>query len=107
MKLSELKSLQGHKRVLLLQSKDAVHLHNQRELFDRAPKEYESRDLIIVSGLEDDIIEHYDMSNDFDLVLIGKDGGVKYRAHGVADPDKIYTLIDQMPLRRREMEAGQ
>lgn len=105
MKLSELEDLRGLKRVALLQSKDAVHLHNQRELFDRAPQEYEDRDLVIVSGLEDDILEKYGMNNEFDLVLIGKDGGVKYRAQGVANPEKIYRLIDRMPLRRREMRA--
>lgn len=103
MKLSELKSLQGQKRVLLLQSEDPVNLHNQRELFDRSPKDYQDRDLVIVSGLEDDILEKYEMDNEFDLILIGKDGGIKYRAHGVSNPEKIYSIIDQMPQRQEEM----
>lgn len=105
MNLEELKSLEGIKRVVLLQSKDPVELHNQRELFDRSPKEYEQRDLVVVSGLEDDILEHYEMDNDYDLILIGKDGGLKYRAHGVTNPQRIYSLIDQMPIRQKEMKG--
>lgn len=97
MKLDDLHSLQGIKRVVLLQSQDPVHLNNQRELFDRSPRDYEDRDLVIVSGLEDDILEKYEMDNEFDLILIGKDGGVKYRSHGVTSPEKIYSIIDQMP----------
>ncbi|MCO4754187.1 MAG: DUF4174 domain-containing protein [Bacteriovoracaceae bacterium] len=106
MNLKELNELEGQKRVLLLQSKDEVDLHNQRELFDRSPKSYQDRDLVIVTGLEDDVIEKYEMNSEFDLVLIGKDGGVKYRAHGVANPDKIYSIIDQMPSRQKEMRPN-
>jgi hypothetical protein len=36
------------------------------------------------------------------LVLIGKDGGVKFRIHNVDLPE-IFRLIDQMPMRRAEM----
>lgn len=104
MNLKELRDLKDVKRVVLLRSQDEVHLNNQRELFDRSPKAYQDRDLVIVSGLEEDIVEEFDMINEFDLVLIGKDGGVKYRSHGVTNPEKIYTLVDQMPQRRSEME---
>ena len=103
MNLKEINELQGDKRVLLLQSKDEVDLNNQRELFDRSPKDYQDRDLVILTGLDEEVIEKYDMDSDFDLVLIGKDGGVKYRAHGVANPEKIYSIIDQMPKRQKEM----
>ncbi len=106
MDLKELNELEGQKRVLLLQSKDEVDLHNQRELFDRSPKDYQDRDLVIVTGLEKDVLEKYEMDSDFDLVLLGKDGGIKYRAHGVANPNKIYSIIDQMPLRQKEMRSN-
>ncbi len=36
-------------------------------------------------------------------VLVGKDGGVKARADGVADLGAIFERIDSMPMRRREM----
>ena len=66
-------------------------------------KDYQDRDLVILTGLEDDVLEKYDMNSDFDLILIGKDGSIKYRAHGVSNPEKIYSIIDQMPRRQKEM----
>jgi len=36
-------------------------------------------------------------------VLVGKDGGVKLEADGVADLDRVFRRIDGMPVRRQEM----
>ena len=41
----------------------------------------------------------------FAVLLIGKDGGEKYRADEMADFDRLYALIDSMPMRRAEMAA--
>jgi hypothetical protein len=39
------------------------------------------------------------------VVLVGKDGGVKYRATGL-DLNDIFREIDGMPMRRREMRSN-
>ncbi|MDH3556778.1 MAG: DUF4174 domain-containing protein [Deltaproteobacteria bacterium] len=39
----------------------------------------------------------------FTVLLIGKDGGVKLRREGRAKLDEIFSLIDTMPMRQREM----
>ena len=39
----------------------------------------------------------------FTVLLIGKDGGVKLRREGQLELDEIFSLIDTMPMRRREM----
>lgn len=44
-------------------------------------------------------------ANSFSAVLIGKDGGEKYRVNGVPDLASIYGVIDGMPMRQREMGA--
>lgn len=36
-------------------------------------------------------------------ILVGKDGGAKMRAEGVADLDAVFQRIDGMPMRQREM----
>ncbi|HMQ58040.1 MAG TPA: DUF4174 domain-containing protein [Rhizobiaceae bacterium] len=41
----------------------------------------------------------------FTTVLIGKDGGVKYRAGEAVSARKLFALIDAMPMRKAEMEA--
>lgn len=44
--------------------------------------------------------------NAFTVLLIGKDGGEKRRVTDIPDLEAIYTLIDGMPMRGREMDAG-
>ena len=39
----------------------------------------------------------------FEIVLIGKDGGVKLRSKTPLDVETLYAVIDAMPMRRREM----
>lgn len=39
----------------------------------------------------------------FAAVLIGKDGGEKYRTHEIPDLAQIFSFIDGMPMRRAEI----
>lgn len=41
----------------------------------------------------------------FEVVLIGKDGGVKLRSKTPVDLDRIFARIDSMPMRQREMRS--
>ena len=41
----------------------------------------------------------------FEMVLIGKDGGLKARSADPDDLDRFFELIDGMPMRRQEMAA--
>ena len=36
-------------------------------------------------------------------ILLGKDGGVKWREPRIAEPQELFDLIDTMPMRRQEM----
>jgi len=38
------------------------------------------------------------------VVLVGKDGGEKLRRGAAVDIDEIFSVIDAMPMRQREME---
>jgi hypothetical protein len=44
-------------------------------------------------------------ANGFSVVLIGKDGGEKWRVNDVPNTQTIYAVIDGMPMRGREMSA--
>ena len=44
-------------------------------------------------------------ANTFSAVLIGKDGGEKFRVNGVPDLATIFAVIDGMPMRSAEMRA--
>lgn len=41
--------------------------------------------------------------NVFAVILVGKDSGEKLRSRDVPDLDAVFSLIDGMPMRRREM----
>ncbi len=40
----------------------------------------------------------------FSIILIGKDGGEKFRSSTVVASSKIINMIDSMPMRRQEMK---
>jgi hypothetical protein len=51
------------------------------------------------------LLEKLDLKTDaFEILLIGKDGGVKLRSNSPLDNGKIYSTIDVMPMRRAEMK---
>lgn len=43
-------------------------------------------------------------NSDFQLLLIGLDGGVKYRSNSHVPADELMRLIDAMPMRRQEIK---
>lgn len=48
--------------------------------------------------------KYYKVGKDeFNVILIGKDGGEKLRSEELIPPEKIFELIDTMPMRRAEM----
>ncbi len=50
------------------------------------------------------IREKYEIpADEFRILLIGKDGGVKLRERAFTSTDHIFGLIDRMPMRQREM----
>jgi hypothetical protein len=45
-------------------------------------------------------------SDQFVVILLGKDGGEKYRSYQIPDLDKIFALIDGMPMRQDEIQEN-
>ena len=39
----------------------------------------------------------------FTVILIGKDGGEKYRSNSILDVDRLFAMVDAMPMRQAEM----
>lgn len=109
-------------RLLFLFSPDRTHPlfeFLQKSISDRKP-DVEDRDLVVFEILElglssmnekpidvqtaQSIRERYDVSpNQFTIVLVGKDGGVKLRRHQYTRLEDIFALIDSMPMRRQEI----
>lgn len=60
---------------------------------------------IKIIGAKDLKRSFYKVKDDeFCLILIGKDGTEKYRTNSLLTLDKLYSLIDAMPMRKQEMK---
>ncbi|MCG7594299.1 DUF4174 domain-containing protein [Mycobacterium sp. PSTR-4-N] len=58
-------------------------------------------------GEVDRLRQRYAVAPDaFSVVLVGKDGGEKWRTDDVPDLEVVYSVIDGMPMRSREMGSA-
>lgn len=97
--------------------------YEQQALFSSISDGVEDRDLMVVSILNDGtsnadgqsitnestqrLRDQFNISDDqFSILLIGKDGGEKLRSEFVLSPEYVFSVIDRMPMRQREMRDG-
>jgi hypothetical protein len=110
-------------RVLVLSApnEDDKDLIKQRAELALSPEAFESRDMALVTLMDDAVSVAGDREltaeeaataraalrirpGAFALRLIGKDGSVKLAAQTATSMKEIYALIDSMPMRQREMD---
>ncbi len=108
------KTFQWKQRLLLVFAPGADHpaVGEQMALWKDAGPEASDRDLLSflwkgAAELPAAAKQKYDIDpNKFTVLLIGKDGGVKQRSYEPAGPDRLFALIDSMPMRRDEMRKA-
>ena len=122
-------SLQQYKwkhRILVLSApgEDDENFRAQLSEIARTPKEFQDRDMILVTLLDDGISIAGDTrltpgdvratrtalglsGTSFSVTLIGKDGAAKLSEAAPAPMTEIFALIDSMPMRRSEIAARQ
>jgi hypothetical protein len=115
-----LESLRWQSRVVvvLAGASDDALLEEQSRLLDVAAAGLQERDIVVVKDAAgavtiDDVAQpgptglrdaYGAPSSGFQVLLIGKDGGVKLRSGVPVGADELFALIDTMPMRRREMQ---
>ncbi len=103
-------------RILVVLSDDVNELNKQKDILVKFMDGLIDRDLIIFGYknleapfIEDSqvelnsIKEEFSLSQDDNVILIGKDGGVKKTWKTHVTSDELFRIIDSMPMRRREM----
>ena len=95
--------------ILFAYADDDQSLKKQLEILHSDPKGLAERDLKISVKIwaKDKGITHRKFKiakNQYAFILIGKDGGEKYRSFSVVTKQKLYSIIDAMPMRRYEMK---
>ena len=110
------------KRPLLLftSSEDNPAYIRQKEMIQASAQGIAERDMVVVEMVGQDKVyvdgnlqkqrqsqalrQRFQVAPDaFAMVLVGKDGTEKYRSSAPVITDKIFSLIDRMPMRRQEM----
>jgi hypothetical protein len=118
----QLTDVEWKKRPLLLfaPQHDSVRLQQTQHRLHQNSCKLDDRDMIIAvivgqgnSSIDQQAItleyastlrKQFGLSSDqFAVLLLGKDGGEKYRSYRLPDLDQIFALIDGMPMRQNEM----
>jgi len=106
---SDKKAMQNFREIIIFAySDDDSSLKKQLVILNSDAKGLAERDLNVAINIwaKDKKLAHqkYKISkNKFTLVLIGKDGGEKYRSEKIITSQKLYAIIDAMPMRVYEM----
>ena len=107
--LSGIVSSDTDKRQLLLftQNKDTGLAEKQLAIWKETQTEMGERDLTITVITGNELVyKKYkvDSQTEFTVILLGKDGGEKLRTQKLLTANKLFALIDAMPMRRQEMQ---
>ena len=105
-----LAALRGNSRpvVVLSDTRDDPRVAAQIAALDLTKAELDDRDIKVLRDFEPGSRLRMDLGvtrKGFAVVLVGKDGGVKKVWRDRVNPRQIFTIIDQMPMRRREMRG--
>lgn len=110
---------QWKERVLLVISddKNAVDFTNQIKILKEKPSELKDRKLIVYQVTKEEytfngkwvlsrkLFQKYNKkSHNFKVILIGLDGGIKLQQSKILSPEKLFTVIDGMPMRKQELK---
>jgi hypothetical protein len=84
------------------------NLKAQQQIFASDTEGVKERDLrvtvILTEPDNSKLLKRYKIQTDkFTFVLIGKDGGEKFRSSKTVDLQRLFSLIDGMPMRQDEM----
>lgn len=117
MSAQELTEFKWKKRILLIidSNNDLPARNIQVSKFVARNDEMKERDLDLFVCTGKEVLDKDGLKTNIDpakisygefqgVILIGKDGGVKLRKKFIVEPNEVFDLIDQMPMRRAEMK---
>ncbi|MCP9199477.1 DUF4174 domain-containing protein [Gramella sp. GC03-9] len=111
---------QWKNRLVLVFTEEAENtlLQKQVKLFKQKQEEFKERKLKLIHIIpgkqlelfpaqtawqDSELFQQKKKDSDFEIVLIGLDGGAKFRETKIVQPKEIFDLIDSMPMRQPEM----
>ncbi len=107
--ISTMGQFSSHRQLLIFKSVADVQLAEQQlSLLKKAAGGVNERDIkITIVEKESPLFKKYSVDTArFTVVLIGKDGLEKYRTNKLLNTDQLFSIIDAMPMRQREMNKN-
>ena len=93
-------------RIVLIFGNNTTLVQRQLVLLQKDSSGLAERDLIVKQVKPgDNLYQTYDIifNEPFTVILIGKDGGEKYRSANILTTNHLFTIIDAMPMRQAEI----
>ena len=116
----DLEQYEWKDRVLIVKAKNSALIQQQIDVLNKDLKGLKERKLIVykvtpnqyAKGIKSDnwipnktfYTKLRRTSREFEVILIGLDGGVKLRQTLLLSKEKLFALIDGMPMRRQELK---
>lgn len=105
--------------LVLTDELDSDRTKQQIDFFEKAKAEYAERKLKVYlispktfsllnnskTGASTVFSEYASQGKDFEILLIGLDGGIKLRQNDPIQNAKLFAIIDGMPMRRTELRS--
>ena len=81
-------------------------VQEQLALFNKEATGIKERDIKITVVPKNDLLykKYYVQAGSFTIILLGKDGTEKFRTDKIFLPQKLFAIIDAMPMRQAEMK---
>ena len=93
-------------RMVLVFGNNTILVQRQLAVFQKDSSGLAERDLIVKQLKPgDNFYQTYHLipNEPFTVILIGKDGGVKYRSNSILTANRLFAMVDAMPMRQSEM----
>ena len=100
------------RKLLIFGTGECAMLHNQVAIFSHFKSEMLERDIVIEQFCQakknKNKFTSWNVPSDsiFTLVLIGRDGGEKFRSYKLVSAKDIFDMVDVMPMRRQEIKSN-
>ena len=99
-----------NQRQILIFGKDehTSLVQQQITLFDKEVEGIKERDIKITVVAKDDLLnkKYHIKAGSFTVILLGKDGTEKFRTEEILLTQKLFAIIDAMPMRQAEINKN-
>ncbi len=111
--LMNLNNQENPRQVIIFYTSTGEKIFDQQiKEFDKYNPGVKERDIqvkkYLIDTVKKDLLRQHDVEvkQAFTFILIGRDGGEKFRSDKFVKAEELFAIIDAMPMRKSEMKKG-